>query len=476
MFAPLVRGWVDVPYFSMTQPALSDVHVPSLAKAIRRRKKRKKKLKKHMGPGPHPNGSPQEIHAPRNRGRLREEANRHREAVERRYNTINGLLRDRDTPPDGIPDPEGWASFYDVRVKQEEASLRRHQDAIAALEHLEDWMDGHHLSDAQIDEITSRISQIDVRIESLQTALANSDDPQEFLVGGGLSRFDLRRRDELSALILERGRLENHLYNQQLPGMPEPMIGPPAGMSSTAPQGAKVSEVTNTTGKVKAIVIDPMPEADHSMPESIFEATINIGGIEYDAALVDIGGTGDTVWVRGEIQRDGETIGKFERSWNSNQISNGYGSVHNNEFYMDPSYQGQGIGTSFLAHWEDQLAYAGFGAMEITAADVGRYAWAISGYTWGPDNYNGAPESIMDDLTDKVQRFNRENGRISTDYEDDGSIPRDWATAMEMVEAYTDWGEVPEPYEIAILGAGTEDHFGKEAMMSNGMWNGWKDL
>jgi hypothetical protein len=55
-------------------------------------------------------------------------------------------------------------------------------------------------------------------------------------------------------------------------------------------------------------------------------------------------------------------------------------TAHYDSIFLNSSYQGQGIVTAFLSHWEDELAVAGFTKATLDAVAVGRYAWALAGF------------------------------------------------------------------------------------------------
>src|SRR5690606_24462158 len=157
------------------------------------------------------------------------------------------------------------------------------------------------------------------------------------------------------------------------------LSGPSLFPDETLPQ----RDITSATGKVRAKVIDPTPLPDDldslttmELGEAIFVATIELeDGSSYTSEIIDAGYD----WIRGRIVDDetGGLIGFFERS----SLEPGNEAVYNSSFrIIQPEYQGRGIGTLFLAHWEQELSKAGFEYMELSAADVGRYAWIVSGY------------------------------------------------------------------------------------------------
>lgn len=92
-----------------------------------------------------------------------------------------------------------------------------------------------------------------------------------------------------------------------------------------------------------------------------------------------------SISVTGEIVNatTGENIGFFER----NIMVDGKKTTVNNEtLVLDESVRGSGIGTTLVAHWEDQFAKAGVDEMTVGAVSNpphynGAYTWATYGYS-----------------------------------------------------------------------------------------------
>lgn len=91
--------------------------------------------------------------------------------------------------------------------------------------------------------------------------------------------------------------------------------------------------------------------------------------------------------VSGVITLDGEQVGRFVRFLQP--PSDDEMTMNNSNFGLDESLQGQGIGTTILRHWEDQLARAGFTKMFVGAqsgsGSNGAYTWAKYGYSFTND-------------------------------------------------------------------------------------------
>lgn len=88
-----------------------------------------------------------------------------------------------------------------------------------------------------------------------------------------------------------------------------------------------------------------------------------------------------------------EVIGGFERN-----LSPGTGTVEMQHFWIGSSLQGRGIGSTLVAHWEDQFDRSGeFSNMEVFAVSNpgtsnGAYTWMRQGYDFVQSDY-GPSES-----------------------------------------------------------------------------------
>jgi GNAT superfamily N-acetyltransferase len=67
---------------------------------------------------------------------------------------------------------------------------------------------------------------------------------------------------------------------------------------------------------------------------------------------------------------------------NRKALDDGNGLMLADRLYVDDSWQGHGIGTHLQEGFEDLAAVSGISRVEVSAADVGRWAWARSGYDW----------------------------------------------------------------------------------------------
>lgn len=324
------------------------------------------------------------------------------------------------------------------------------------------------------------ISRTIERNESRLEALRNDLDTEKEVAGVHSGELDpiqdsdvVEVQAEIRELETETTRLRVLLNNPPLPGFESP--------TPTNLIGEK-KPITSATGHVTATVEDPFPLSERAYetgeavknwtPEDIFDATIEMDdGTRYVSQVSD-SGYGDSS-VYGDIyDEDGNLVGKFHRELNPDT-----GDVYNASFSINPEYQGQGIGTLFLAHWEEELAAAGFEQMRLQTVDIGQYAWAVSGYDW-----DSGLEGYMD--------FMREMLDEDEEYSDEGEsdLVDSWgADAVDemraMVESFEEGFDYPQPWEIAAIGSaysrpnyGRSEHLGKRIMLDGPGWYGIKYL
>lgn len=130
---------------------------------------------------------------------------------------------------------------------------------------------------------------------------------------------------------------------------------------------------------------DGSPEIDNIAKE-IFEVTLETpqGTVTVAVTRTEIyqDEAGTVIGVSGRVKLNGVRVGAFDR-----EIRAGDGEVYNSTFMLDESVQGSGIGTTIMAHWEDQYARAGVSKMTVTAITNtedgfnGAYTWARYGYS-----------------------------------------------------------------------------------------------
>lgn len=426
-------------------------------------------ISKHMGPGDHPSGTGQDVHG---RGRQRSHTNaaEHAFAQERigaLRDEIDALRTQRD---ELVHAPDMDIDEYNDLNQQIIEAERRQQDFITRSTSGASSDDlprhGIHrftgsLTQPEVEAVGRRLAAIDRsrrrlidEMETQRHAHANSMEIDQDL-------YDIE--DQIKALDIEEGELLIALTTPTLPGLkPSAPERPPIIDKEARSYSSKNPKV--------GTIHDPMPVADgggdgEELARNIFEAQLEIDGDIYDVQVEDYEERSGWQRVRGKIYQDGRQVGYFNRSF-PDEVT-----VHNDEFYIEAPYQGKGIGTMLLSHWEGELAEAGVQLMKVTAADIGRYAWAVSGYEWDYPN-----SDIVDDLVFRVQQRNEEVGLDPMDYSTNTDPDPEWNRAREMVYNYDEYGEPPQPWEIAMLGAGTDNHFGKEVMMSDGMWDGYKHI
>lgn len=92
--------------------------------------------------------------------------------------------------------------------------------------------------------------------------------------------------------------------------------------------------------------------------------------------------TGASVEVRGKIMRGQTYVGEFRRTFEKQE--NGF-FVHHNQLHIADTEHGAGMAAAFNAHNEQLYRNMGVDAIFLTAADIGSYAWARSGYTFHQD-------------------------------------------------------------------------------------------
>jgi GNAT superfamily N-acetyltransferase len=123
-----------------------------------------------------------------------------------------------------------------------------------------------------------------------------------------------------------------------------------------------------------------------SKVKNIFEIEIvtptNTIVVEVEYASRDL--KDDPLVVTGKIKdSEGDKIGEFNVT-----IDPKNKEAHIDLIKLDPSFQGAGIGTTIMSHWEDQLARAGITKISLDAVSStgsfnkynGAYTWALLGY------------------------------------------------------------------------------------------------
>lgn len=273
------------------------------------------------------------------------------------------------------------------------------------------------------------------------------------------------------------------------------ILGEAGGRDRSAAEGA-IKDVESATGRNTGEMVDfraPGQLADDVTAmemqdaKDVFEGELfnHSSGETYTAQVNDmfpqrVDGEdhmivqGDIIWetAPGAGEDGGQiTIGSFRR-----RLQPG-GIVYNGSFDISEDHQGQGIGTMFLSHWEDELANAGFTRMDVSAAGVGRYAWAVSGYDW---------RNFQNEVMSTAKQW--------VTFYDDGSVDLlpeiirdDDDSFFELRIFVEDWEDAdiyPAPVDLALIGHsrqrdsgdGRPTHFGKEFMLHTNGWGGTKEL
>jgi hypothetical protein len=202
---------------------------------------------------------------------------------------------------------------------------------------------------------------------------------------------------------------------------------------------------------------------------------IEEGGL-IETFLSEVEGVGldpDGISVRGMIQdSSGNRIGVFERV-----LAPDHWLVENELFRIDNEWQGTGLGTTILRHWEDQYARAGYDTM-VTNAVSGQYSNLNGGYTGAKYGYEPFPEDVDLNLRTYIpgtaNSLDRYNEVISA-YGVDSSWNDVWTeeTNPSTVRAKINnlSTEVSE-YGFLPLLAESEDF--REYMKRRGDWRGYK--
>lgn len=159
----------------------------------------------------------------------------------------------------------------------------------------------------------------------------------------------------------------------------------------------KQAEYTTGIGTVKdntpvppapAHILDTTDEEDRQIAKAIFDMDIELlNGDLVEVRVSDVMTGFGNLTVEGRVTVDGEFAGNFRRTLNFERAY-----AYNSSFEIEPDYQGQGLGTTILRHWEDQYHQAGLLTMRVTAASQGdrangAYTWLKYGYQ--PDDSNG---------------------------------------------------------------------------------------
>lgn len=257
--------------------------------------------------------------------------------------------------------------------------------------------------------------------------------------------------------------------------------GPHPSGTSQLVHGGSSTKVIDRKGKTYRLY-DPAPASERDVkPQAIFDVTVTLPtGERYSTEVTSAqaskapDGSNVMIYLHGEIYQETEEgnrrAGHFKRILDPNN-----GDLYNAEFYLNDEDQGKGLGLTLLAHWEDELAAAGYRTMRVSTDEVGRYAWAMAGYNW--QDLDEASQ-IMEDLSIRVSDYER-----GTDV--DGMLhlfPQEaWQDAVTLVRKWETNGEIPAPYQLAVMGLSDDyryldQHLGKAFMLSSWGWDGVKEL
>ena len=261
------------------------------------------------------------------------------------------------------------------------------------------------------------------------------------------------------------------------------------GQHNQLTHGRRTGKVSSATGKLSGIITDPSPVTEglsglnkpFDIAYDVFEATLELpDGTKVFAEVRDVHEVGGNLKVFGIFTTNdgGVQIGGFTRIFKPGD------AVYNADLKISEDFQGRGIGTMFLSHWEDELAAAGIKEMTVASVDVGRYAWAVSGYDWrGQQEFWKEKAQIVFDLHDADFSQSSSIGSMAK-YQGDA---QSWSTLGTLLKKWDDAAlftrrpdsQVPTPLDFALIGSARpvgDSHFGKDLFLQGPPWSGKKKL
>ncbi len=142
--------------------------------------------------------------------------------------------------------------------------------------------------------------------------------------------------------------------------------------------------------------------------------------------------------------KTGDVVFRLERTFipETNTVKHDY-------MKLSPELQGQGFGTRINNSLYQTYREQGYEAVELVAnVDVGGYTWARAGYGW---------RSI-----DGSKKFFQ---KVQDDWGDLDNVPDEWVTLYDRAMSAKTVDDMPLPIEIANIGRGTGNHWGKTVML-----------
>lgn len=180
--------------------------------------------------------------------------------------------------------------------------------------------------------------------------------------------------------------LARHRYGQ-IEGQMSFFTDEPYEKPKQAEYSTKIGTVKDATPIPKDVTnfSDTTAEEDLEVAQSIFDMDIELkDGRLVEVRVARVNGGGSVLRVMGEVF---VTVGdsKFDAGVFDRTLSFSNGDAYNAGFSIKSRYQGRGIGTTILRHWEDQYHRAGLHRMSVTAQSTaygsnGAYTWLKYGY------------------------------------------------------------------------------------------------
>jgi GNAT superfamily N-acetyltransferase len=163
------------------------------------------------------------------------------------------------------------------------------------------------------------------------------------------------------------------------------------------------------------------------------------GGLRSQVHWIGATQDGGNIHVIGRVlDENDEEVGEFIRDIFPTSDK----SVHHQSLYLSPSVQGRGFAKGFLSQSEAHYRAQGMEYITVQASDdVGGYAWARAGFTWG----DGRPS---DSVIQGMQFF-------AESYPDHPTVPKIQSMLKDIRDSRVT--RKPTPREISELGEGTDD-------------------
>lgn len=182
--------------------------------------------------------------------------------------------------------------------------------------------------------------------------------------------------------------------------------------------------------------------------------------------------------VNGTISLDGQTVGRWIRSFNKLRGGEEEPEAHYDYLKLRDKVQGQRLGQKLLTHFDTAVLAMGIRRVKIEAnLDVGGYAWAKAGYDWDSDP--ASPEAKLMPWVAKDNHYIQHSLAlvIKTKGDPSGEIKK---MITRLNQPYSP--SYPTPLELAMLGReqaaeanGQEMWVGKKIMLAT-TWYGSRTL